>query len=135
MEVIADSIGTIIMIIAIILMGMITYCESDKEISVLRRRLMETDNTVRSLRDTNSRLSYLEWRVSHPEIEFAPIDEEQIAFDAKFASGKIVKDIISDTTGDVLKVKVFFNSGDNRQLEDAMNLKALLEKYGTQLFK
>lgn len=64
-----------------------------------------------------------------------PIDEEQIAFDAKFASGKIVKDIISDTTGDVLKVKVFFNSGDNRQLEDAMNLKALLEKYGTQLFK
>lgn len=85
--------------------------------------------------EVKDRLSYLEWRVSHPEIEFAPINEEQIAFDAKFASGKIVKDIISDTTGDVLKVKVFFNSGDNRQLEDAMNLKALLEKYGTQLFK
>lgn len=85
--------------------------------------------------EVKDRLSYLEWRVSHPEIEFAPIDEEQIAFDTKFASGKIVKDIISDTTGDVLKVKVFFNSGDNRQLEDAMNLKALLEKYGTQLFK
>ena len=68
MEVIADSVTTIVMIIAIILMGMITYRKSGKEIESLKHSLADihekmgqNHKMVYKVRDElTSRIKFLE---------------------------------------------------------------------------
>lgn len=144
MEVIADSISTIVMIVAIILMGMITYRESEKEIKSLKRSLADIHEkmgqnhqmTYRVRDELTSRIKFLEWRINHPEIQFIESIGEGPIY-VKYKSKVVAKitPVFNAFTGEVTKTEVQVWEGSELTFENLTEIKNSFELYGAQLFK